>query len=232
MKKLPVLFVLFLSFTFYGQKKIFYTEDFKELPTAKIATYYSTYEDIEKGTQRITYYIDGTVRNSDQFSNFHKKILNGTSVNWYKNGNKESVLLYTEGKQEGIQIRYYENGQVKRNENYKNGEFIDGTCFDENGTEIAFFPYYVKPEFPGGINEFYKYIGKNFKSPNSAKGEIKVVFYIEKDGSLRDFKIIEGLNYDMNVEALRVLFNSPRWIPGKIDGKDARVKYGLPITIK
>jgi hypothetical protein len=26
------------------------------------------------------------------------------------------------------------------------------------------FPYLVKPQFPGGISEFYKYIGENFKS--------------------------------------------------------------------
>jgi hypothetical protein len=57
-------------------------------------------------------------------------------------------------------------------------------------------------------SEFYKYIGENFKSPNSAKGRIKVDFVVEIDGTLKDFKIIEGLNYDMNVEALRVLFNS------------------------
>ena len=36
-----------------------------------------------------------------------------------------------------------------------------------NGLEIAFFPYYVKPEFPGGMQEFYRYIGKNFKSKNN-----------------------------------------------------------------
>jgi hypothetical protein len=43
-----------------------------------------------------------------------------------------------------------------------------------------------------------------------AKGQIKVAF-VQIDGTLKDFKIIEGLNSDMNVEALRV-FNSPLWI--------------------
>jgi hypothetical protein len=42
-----------------------------------------------------------------------------------------------------------------------------------------------------------------------AKGQIKVAFVVQIDGTLKDFKIIEGLNSDMNVEALRVLFNSP-----------------------
>jgi protein TonB len=39
--------------------------------------------------------------------------------------------------------------------------------------------------------------------------QIKVAFVVQIDGTLKDFKIIEGLNSDMNVEALRVLFNSP-----------------------
>ena len=36
----------------------------------------------------------------------------------------------------------------------------------------------------------------------------------------------------MNVEALRVLFHSPKWLPGKIDGEIASVKFGLPLTVK
>jgi protein TonB len=72
---------------------------------------------------------------------------------------KKRILL--KGKMNGISTLYYENSQIKRIENYKNDEFIDGKCFDENGTEIAFFPT-IKPE--GGIKEFYKYVGENFKS--------------------------------------------------------------------
>jgi hypothetical protein len=232
MKNLLVLLVLFLSLTFYGQKKVFYTEDFKELATIKGATYYSTYEESKDGTLRETYYLNGAIRNSDQFSNYRKRIKNGASITWHKNGNKKIELYYVKGKQEGVSSLYSENGKLKRTEDYKNGDFIDGKCFDENGKEIPFFPYAVKPKFPGGMNEFYKYIGGNFKSPNSAKGKIKVSFFVELDGTLRDFKITEGLNYAMNVEALRVLFNSPPWIPGQIDGKDSRVEYSIPLTIK
>lgn len=232
MKNLLVLFVLLFSITFYSQKKAYYTEEFKELSSAEGATYYSIYEDNKEGTSRTTYLIDGTKRNYDEFSNFKKRILNGISESWYQSGTLELTSFFVKGKQEGALKRYYENGQIKRTENYKSGELIDGKCFDENGTEITFFPYSTKPEFPGGMSQFYKYIGKNFKIPNSAKGQIKVTFFVEKDGSLKDFKIIEGLNYDMNIEVLRVLFNSPLWIPGKVDGKDARTKYGIPITIK
>jgi protein TonB len=43
----------------YSQKKVYYTEDFKELSTAEGAAY-STYEDDKEGTTRSTYFIDGT----------------------------------------------------------------------------------------------------------------------------------------------------------------------------
>ena len=65
-----------------------------------------------------------------------KRILNGTSEKRYKNGAKELLAIYVTGKQEGIQTRYFENGQVKRIENFKNRKFVDGKCFDENRTEI------------------------------------------------------------------------------------------------
>jgi hypothetical protein len=232
MKKLVLLFILFFSLTFYGQKKVYYTEDFKELPTLDGATYYSTYEKIKDDIQRKTYYLNGTLKNSDQFSNLKRKVRNGASETYYKSGSKRTIALYIEGKLEGIQTGYYGNGLVKRIENFENNKFIDGKCFDENGTEIAFFPYYVKPKFPGGMDQFYKYVKVNFKQINYAKGVIKVGFIVKKDGTLDDFKIIQGLNYDMNFEALRVLSNSPLWIPGQIDGQDAPVSFSIPITVR
>jgi protein TonB len=35
-----------------------------------------------------------------------------------------------------------------------------------------------------------------------------------------------------NEEALRVIKQMPRWIPGRLDGKPVRVKYTLPIKFK
>jgi antitoxin component YwqK of YwqJK toxin-antitoxin module len=231
MKKLLLLFVLVSSVAFYGQKKTYFTQDFKELPSADNAIYYTIYEDSPEGTLRTTYFLDNTLYSKDYFSNYKKRILNGTSERWYKNGAKESLAIYIKGKQEGVQTRYFENGQVKRTENFKNGQFIDGKCFDENGTEIDFFPYHIKPEFPGGVNNFYDYLTKYIKSGNSSKGEIILGFYVELDGTLNHFEIIKSINKEMDLSAIRILVNSPRWIPGKIDGKETRMKLRIPITI-
>ncbi|WP_426064539.1 M56 family metallopeptidase [Flavobacterium sp. DSP2-3-1] len=91
-----------------------------------------------------------------------------------------------------------------------------------------------KPEFPGGIMEFYKFVGNNFKTPSqpNLKGKVYITFIIEKDGSLSDIKNIRDIGFGTGDEAIRVLKICPKWIPGKLNGVPVRVMYSLPITIQ
>jgi hypothetical protein len=87
------------------------------------------------------------------------------------------------------------------------------------------------PEFPGGYQKFVAFIKKNLdRSKTSKAGRINVTFVVEKDGSLSDFRAI-GRIFDQNAadEAVRVVKLSPKWIPGKQDGKLIRVQYTVPI---
>lgn len=93
-----------------------------------------------------------------------------------------------------------------------------------------------KPEFENGIAEFYTYIAKNFKIPeeiskNKQKGKIYATFIVEKDGSLSNIKILRDIGYGTGKEAERVLKSSPKWKPGKMNGKAVRTMYSLPIMI-
>ncbi len=91
-----------------------------------------------------------------------------------------------------------------------------------------------KPEFPGGIDKFYQFIGKNYQPPEEEglKGKVYVTFVVEKDGSLTDIKVIRDIGYGTGKEAIRVLNKCPRWLPGEQNGKKVRVLYSLPITIQ
>jgi len=92
----------------------------------------------------------------------------------------------------------------------------------------------VKPDFPGGIDKFYKYVGKNYQVPEEEglKGKVFVSFVVEKDGSLTDIKVIRDIGYGTGKEAIRVLKSCPRWNPGEQNGKKVRVLYSLPINIQ
>ena len=92
----------------------------------------------------------------------------------------------------------------------------------------------VKPDFPGGMDKFYKFIGKNYQVPeeDGLKGKIYVTFVVEKDGSLTDIKVLRDIGYGTGKEAIRVLKSCPRWNPGEQNGKKVRVLYSLPISIQ
>lgn len=103
----------------------------------------------------------------------------------------------------------------------------DNTIYNTAGIE-------VKPDFPGGLEKFYKFVGNNFQVPDEEglKGKIFVTFVVEKDGSLTDIKVIRDIGYGTGKEAMRVLRSCPRWNPGEQNGKKVRVLYSLPITIQ
>jgi hypothetical protein len=119
-------------------------------------------------------------------------------------------------------IKKYEKGSAVRDPT----NVSDNTIYSTAGIDI-------KPDFPGGIDEFYRFVAKNFISPNVAglKGNVYVTFVIEKDGSLTDIKILRDLGYDTGKEAVRVLLLSPKWLAGEQNGKKVRCTYSLPISI-
>ena len=92
----------------------------------------------------------------------------------------------------------------------------------------------VKPDFPGGMEKFYKYVGNNYRTPEEEglKGKVYVTFVVEKDGSLTDIKVVRDIGFGTGKEAIRVLQKCPKWNPGEQNGKKVRVLYSLPITIQ
>jgi protein TonB len=104
----------------------------------------------------------------------------------------------------------------------------------EDNTVYSFVSMENPPMYPGGIEKFYEFLGRNIKYPsmaaeNNIQGNVFVSFTVEKDGSLTDIKIDRKLGYGTDEEAVRVLKMSRRWNPGMQNGKPVRVKYNIPI---
>ncbi|WP_256010712.1 energy transducer TonB [Desertivirga xinjiangensis] len=94
----------------------------------------------------------------------------------------------------------------------------------------------VQPEFPGGIQKFYDYVGKTYNYPAAAKeqgvsGRVILSFVVEKDGSLTDIKVLRDLGMGTGEEAIRVLKKSKKWNPGIQNGRPVRVNYTIPILL-
>lgn len=94
-----------------------------------------------------------------------------------------------------------------------------------------------QPQPEGGMQAFYKYVQENLKYPEQARadtiqGKVYVQFVVDKDGSITDAKTIKGIGGGCDEEAVRVIANSPKWIPGKQRGEAVKVRMILPITFK
>ena len=92
------------------------------------------------------------------------------------------------------------------------------------------------PEYPGGIKNFYEYVGNNFERPDVDEntGSLNVImsFIIEKDGSMSDVKVMRSSDKSIEKEAIRVLKSLKiKWSPGFKDGEKVRVLYTLPIKV-
>ena len=93
------------------------------------------------------------------------------------------------------------------------------------------------PEFPGGNDSLYAFIGRNIKYPEAAKknkieGRVFVTFVVEKDGQVSSAKILRDIGGGCGEEALRVVNSMPKWKPGTQRGNPVRVQFNLPIMFQ
>ena len=117
---------------------------------------------------------------------------------------------------------------LKKYEETKNGKVI------QNSNDIVYNSAEIKPDFPGGIQAFYEFVGNNYKMPEAKdlKGKVYIKFIVEADGSLTNFEIMRDIGHGTGEEAIRVLKLSPKWIPGEVEGNKVRTLFSLPISIK
>ena len=92
--------------------------------------------------------------------------------------------------------------------------------------------------FPGGQRAWAEYLSKNLTYPDDAKelgieGRVFVQFIVERDGKLTNIKVVKGIGGGCDEEAVRLLRESPNWIPGALkDDEYVRQKYIQNILFK
>ena len=91
--------------------------------------------------------------------------------------------------------------------------------------------------FPGGMANCLKFLSENVKYPEDCKkegiqGRVIAQFIIDKDGSIKDVKIVRGVHPSLDKESIRVIESMPKWTPGKVKGEPVKCQYTLPIAFK
>lgn len=207
--------LLVLSFQGYGQTldTIFYDANWKQAIKAN-SSYYRILSKTDNGKFSVTdYYNTGQVQ------------MTGT------------LKSHDPDVKEGDFVFYYKNGVTQTKSTYVNGQETESKSWDQEGKDVVLDgKVEVQPEYPGGMENLYRYIGSHFIYPKGLsprpKGTINLSFVIERDGSTDDVRVISSVHKILDAEAVRVIKSMPKWKPGIQKGQPVRVMYNIPLTMK
>ena len=107
---------------------------------------------------------------------------------------------------------------------------------EEEKAEEIFSVVEVQAEPVGGVKAFYAYVAQRLAGnyPPTAErmniqGVVYIQFVVEKDGSITDVKAMKGIGGGCDELAIKVVEESPKWIPGKQRGRAVRSYKMVPI---
>ncbi len=97
----------------------------------------------------------------------------------------------------------------------------------------------VRPQFFHSDEKHFlqSWVYKYLKYPayaihNNIQGQVLVSFIVEKDGSVTNVTVEQGIDDGLDEEAVRVISVSPKWIPGRIKGEKVRTRIVLPVEFR
>ncbi len=108
----------------------------------------------------------------------------------------------------------------------------------QNEDTHIFCPFEKEPEFPGGMEALYNYLGEKLRYPEEAldyhiEGKLYATFVVDSLGFVHQPRILLGLPGGCNQAALNAIKHMPRWEPGcqHRDGKwvPVDVQFNLPV---
>ena len=149
----------------------------------------------------------------------------------------------SDGQQRGYSQNFPYPGRDKdgqANTQQVNGELMGENGIDDSNSVVA-LPAIPRlradkmPYFPGGEQAIRKYLFQNKRVPAEAResqihGTVYVRFVVNEDGSLGYPKVIKGLGYGCDEEALRLVRHMPRWQAGEHNGRRVPIYETLTIT--
>jgi TonB family protein len=137
-----------------------------------------------------------------------------------------------EGEWKGIEKN--KDSTIAFTEVFKKGLMITGTA-NISGKTFTYTSRIIEPEYKGGSQQFYNFLSHNIQYPlnarkNNITGSVYLSFWIEPDGSVTNAKVVRSPDAELGAEALRVVQQSPNWLPASQFGRPVRVQYTVPVN--
>lgn len=209
------------------------------------------YVNSKKSGKEYNWYENGNMKSEVYYPEDGKGSIEGKLNNFW-NPEKEQIITDGNGNYSYKSKNSEEAGQIKDSEpegtwkgsdfrrkssfieNYKNGKLVSGITTDSLNIKHSYSTKHLQPNPKNGINSFYSYIGKSMRIPYDARnvsGKIYITFIVDEEGNLVEPKVIKGVGYGIDENAIQLIKEAKKWNPGKNRGIPVRVLYKLPITI-
>nr|WP_320000039.1 energy transducer TonB [uncultured Draconibacterium sp.] len=119
--------------------------------------------------------------------------------------------------------------------------FVSLFCFGQKTDTTIYIHPDIEPTFKYDTctsltSSVKEYFVDNYKMPkllldNGYVGKVYVEFVIEKDGSLSNIKLVQGIDKPLDKTVVETVKSMQKWIPGINNEKTVRTKFVLPISI-
>ncbi|SEN49211.1 TonB protein C-terminal [Flavobacterium sp. CF108] len=211
-----------------------------------------TFAKLKKTGKEFNWYENGNIKSEIEYFE-NKKGEVECKLNNFWNPQKEQIVTYGNGDYTYANEYSEESGKIKDGlpdgiwkgkylekkssftETYENGKLVSGISLDSLNIE---HPYTIRDQPPSpkkGINSFYTYVGRSMVIPVEARnkvfGKIYLTFTVDEEGNLVEPKILKGLGYGLDENAISVIKGAKKWSPGIRRGIPVKVLYSLPLTI-
>jgi TonB family protein len=157
-----------------------------------------------------------------------------------------SMPLWEPGTQRGEPVRVQFNMPIKFKLSEEKSE-VQKEVKKESSSEVktsamidgreVFMVVDEAPEYPGGSDALFKYLGEKNKYTEEAikqkiEGTIYIGFTVEPDGSISNARVLRGIGGGLDEVAVNSIMNMPKWKPGKNGGVAVPVQFNIPVKFK
>jgi periplasmic protein TonB len=202
-----------------------------------------------------TYYMNGPLISCEYFKDSKGKVQHGATVYFNPRGTRDSLGNFEKGLQQGEWLVFNDTGRVKIKKVYDHGALVssidairdDSLKGEEQKRKLAngetvnidknFVLVEIESEFPGGQKGWINYLVKNLRYPDRAinlkkQGQVVIQFIVDKEGKVIQPEIIRSVEYSLDREAMRLIKESPRWVPAVQNGKVVKSYKKQPISFR
>lgn len=160
--------------------------------------------------------------------------LEGASVFYFENGNKESEVAYDNDSLTGTCTFYRNNGLISTKETYSHGKVSALECYNEKGEysgatcSILKMPVFINAVFTAQeyiVYQLHRDKNKDIKN----EGEAEVSFVVSETGTIKNLVIKSSPDPALSSRITKIFSAMPAWSPAISHNRP--IEYAMQLTI-